>query len=477
MKSIIQSDKLNNKEMIILKHAVDEAEKKKHKFVSSPQIQNIISIVEKFMKDNGFICYGGTAINNILPDHDKFYDRNLEIPDYDFFAPNALEEAKKLANIYYKASFQEVEAKAGIHAGTYKVYVNFIPIADITQMDPNMYKALKKDAIIVDGINYAPPNYLRMAAYLELSRPDGDISRWEKVLKRLVLLNKNYPINIKHCNVSNFIRKFETPHKNINTIYKIVRNSIIDQGLVFFGGFAIYSYGKYINIKERKQLLKHPDFDVLAIDPEISANIIKQKLENANIKNVKITKHSGIGENIASHYEVKVDDDIIAFLYKPLACHSYNIIKINNEPVKIATIDTMLSLYLAFLYANKSYYDPHRILCIAQYLFKVQIKNRLAQKGVLKRFSTKCYGKQSTLETIRAQKADRFKNLQNNKCSKDYEKYFLRYFPQQKSTCKNNIITRKSRKPRKHKNTSKKYKKTSKKYKKTSKKYKKTSRK
>ena len=118
MKSIIQSDKLNDKEMIILKHAVDEAEKKKHKFVSSPQIQNIISIVEKFMKDNGFICYGGTAINNILPDHDKFYDRNLEIPDYDFFAPNALEEAKKLANIYYKASFQEVEAKAGIHAGT-----------------------------------------------------------------------------------------------------------------------------------------------------------------------------------------------------------------------------------------------------------------------------------------------------------------------------------------------------------------------
>ena len=32
-----------------------------------------------------------------------------------------------------------------------------------------------------------PPNYLRMAMYLELSRPDGDVSRWEKVLKRLTL--------------------------------------------------------------------------------------------------------------------------------------------------------------------------------------------------------------------------------------------------------------------------------------------------
>ena len=71
----------------------------------------------------------------------------------------------------------------------------------------------------------------------------------------------------------------------------------------------------------------------------------------------------------------------------------------------------MLSLYLAFLYANKSYYDPHRILCVAQYLFKVQARNRLEQKGILKRFSIKCYGKQSTLENIRAEKAYKFKEL------------------------------------------------------------------
>ena len=29
------------------------------------------------------------------------------------------------------------------------------------------------------------------------SRPDGDISRWEKVLKRLSLLNKHYPMKGK----------------------------------------------------------------------------------------------------------------------------------------------------------------------------------------------------------------------------------------------------------------------------------------
>ena len=49
---------------------------------------------------------------------------------------------------------------------------------------------LKNDAIIKNKIYYAPPNFLRMSMYLELSRPDGDVSRWEKVLKRLILLNK-----------------------------------------------------------------------------------------------------------------------------------------------------------------------------------------------------------------------------------------------------------------------------------------------
>ena len=57
---------------------------------------------------------------------------------------------------------------------------------------PEIYKNLQKDSINIVGILYASPNYLRMSMYLELSRPAGDVSRWEKVLKRLTLLNKNF---------------------------------------------------------------------------------------------------------------------------------------------------------------------------------------------------------------------------------------------------------------------------------------------
>ena len=88
---------------------------------------------------------------------------------------------------------------------------------------------------------------------------------------------------------------------------------------------------------------------------------------------------------------------MIAFIYKTNACHSYNIIYINNQKIKVATIDTMLSFYLIFIYANRPYYDDNRLLCMAEYLFEVQLKNRLEQKGLLKRFSILCYGKQKTL--------------------------------------------------------------------------------
>ena len=197
-------------EMSILRLAVDKAEENTAKrVVSSPEIKIIVGIVENFIKKKNLICNGGTAINNILPKHDQFYNKELEIPDYDFFSFNALNDAKELADIYLKNGFTDVEAKSGQHHGTYKVFVNFIPIADITYLPKEIFQSIKKESIRVAGILYAPPNYLRMGMFLELSRPDGDTSRWEKVLKRITLLNKHYPLTTKNCDEIDFQREFE----------------------------------------------------------------------------------------------------------------------------------------------------------------------------------------------------------------------------------------------------------------------------
>ena len=182
-------------ELTILRMAVDKVEELQGmKSANSDEIKKMISIVETFIRRKKLICYGGTAINNILPKQSQFYNKDLEIPDYDFFSANALNDCKELCDIFYKEGFEEVEGKSGQHHGTYKVFVNFIPIADITSIPNELFKSLAHEAIKVAAILYAPPNYLRMGMYLELSRPNGDTSRWEKVLKRLSLLNQYYPL-------------------------------------------------------------------------------------------------------------------------------------------------------------------------------------------------------------------------------------------------------------------------------------------
>lgn len=463
-------------ELAILRHAVDESEEiSKRELVRNDQIDLIIGILEEFLVRKQLVCYGGTAINNILPSEAQFYNRDVEVPDYDFYSPNALDDAIELADIYYKKGYTEVEAKAGVHYGTFKVFVNFTPMADITYLPTSLFKTIQKEAISVAGIKYSPPDFLRMNMYLELSRPKGDVSRWEKVLKRLTILNHYYPFTVGYnCERVNFQRKMDeipvienksakggkstpsshsspapsssstspTPSSAKQTvmspemqtqekIYETVRDTFIDQGVVFFGGYASGLYSKYMPVKQRRLLQKVPDFDVLSENPTRVALIVQERLADIGIKKEQchVVKHESVGEIIPVHYEIRIGKDILAHIYEPIACHSYNEINIDGRNIKVGTIDTLLTFYLAFKYANQAYYYPDRIMCMAKFLFDVQQENRLEQKGMLKRFSIECVGKQATLDDMRVEKSEKFKELADQRGTREYDMWFLKYNP------------------------------------------------
>jgi len=422
-------------ELAILRQAVDENENQtKIKNANSQEVKDMISMVEDFLRKTQCICYGGTAINNILPEEAQFYNRDAEIPDYDFFSETPLAHAKELADRFHAKGYSDVEAKAGVHYGTYKVFVNFIPMADITALHKDLYRSIKKDAIVMDGIFYTPPNYLRMSMFLELSRPNGDVSRWEKILKRLTLLNKYYPLKAHECHKVDFQRKLDSANDS-ERLHIIIRDSFIKQGVVFFGGYATSLYSRYMSKDQRRAVLTIPDFDVLHEDPEKCANQVIHQLNEDGFKKTKLVTYDAIGEIVPVHYEIRVGNDTVAFVYKPIACHNYNEIRIEGKKVRVATIDTMLSFYLAFLYTDHEYFSQYkeRLLCMAQFLFDVEQKNRLSQKGLLKRFSLSCYGTQPTLESIRAEKAEMFAKLKNNRTDPEYESWFLKYNPGDKS--------------------------------------------
>ena len=90
---------LDELEQALVKKAVENIEARVGaKKTNDPKMKDIIATVERFIKKHNLVCYGGTAINNILPEDAQFYNKKTEIPDYDFYSPNALEHAKDLAD-------------------------------------------------------------------------------------------------------------------------------------------------------------------------------------------------------------------------------------------------------------------------------------------------------------------------------------------------------------------------------------------
>ena len=424
----------NDKELNIVKLVAEMAQKNFTETLT-PKTLDVIKKVEKFIRDNKLICYGGIAINNILPKRDQFYKSN-EFPDYDFFSNDALNDAKALADIYSKAGIGNVEAKSGMHYGTYKVYVNFLNIADITQLDDVYYKNLQKSAKVVNGIMYCPPDFLRMSLYLELSRPKGDVSRWEKIFPRLRLLNKKFPIQSIKC---------KSIKNNIDSkIYDSIKNTLIDKKCIFIGGLAQKTYSKYTKHK----FTNYNIFDVIGLRAKDIAEDIVKKHKDLKIKIDKIDK---IGELIPEHYTITIDGNIYANIYESDACYSYNKIKIGNKTVNIGTIFTILSFYLIFLFTNEKDYDKNRILCTSHILQNIYLRNRTKNSGILKVFTIQCIGKQETLEDILIEKRNKFKELKKN--SKEYDEWFLRYIP--KGNSKNIKTKSKTRSKTKSKTKSK----------------------
>jgi len=441
-------------ELAILRQAVDQSQRLQGKrLVNQAEIQKMIDIVEKFIALKKLLCYGGTAINNILPKTAQFYDYHVDVPDYDFYSHRAIRDAKELADVYVAEGYSNVEAKSGVHHGTYKVFVNFIPVADITEIHIELFQVLMKHAIVVEGIHYVPPDFLRMNMYTELSRPEGDVSRWEKVLKRLTLLNRHHPVKMpaKGCDsVDIFQRPMSTTRnsperKHIASqveeaaLFDAVRDVLIEVGVVFFGGYASALYSRYMPKSRRRLIEKHPDFDVIYDNPEHCAAMLSDRLllvtsgaaAAAAAAAITVIKHEAVGELIPESVEFKVGQDTIVCIYKPIACHSYNTLTINHRKIRVATIDTILSFYLAFLFVDKPMYTTfrNRQLCLVNFLFELEQKNRLAQKGLLRRFTPQCYGTQETLESIRAQKAAKFAELKTDRTSEEYQSWFLSYQP------------------------------------------------
>ena len=368
-----------------------------------PLTRASLETVYKFLQTHKVMCYGGTAINNLLPEKDRFYNPEVDIPDYDFFSKTPQEHAMILANKLDSIGVKNVEVKPGMHLGTFKVFADFEGVADITHLDHKVFDRLWEESITKDNVHYVPPNLLRMSMYLELSRPKGDVSRWKKVYSRLMLLNKYYPIE---CPVS------ETEHRKLASEDEIKTplHLLYSEPVVLLGVSAAESH-----------LQKHWTLPITLL-------ATKQTIDKLT-KGKKVETDNGT-DILPPRYSIVDDDGLVRLrFYETSACHSFHETK---DGIRIASIPTILQFLFAFIYSSQKQQNISNFLCIAQRL--VDVANNKPKRRFALLTPIDCIGEQETLVDMRKNKASLYEKYSKNKQSPEFLKYFFTYNPKSSKT-------------------------------------------
>lgn len=392
--------------MEAIEKAVEIAEdRNSRREARNPEIRHAIDIVYKFMQTEDVLSYGGTAINNLLPVADQFYDIKATIPDYDMFSETPQLHSMMLADQLKEGGIHDVDVRPGVHLGTFKVFANYTGVADFTFLGTDLFESMWEDAIEKDKVMYANPNFLRMSMYLELSRPRGDVSRWTKVYSRLRLLNDAYPIK---CVRSESEADVLDDPTDIETFLE-------DTNAVILGLHAS-------QIHENKMRAWDLPIDLLVTSRE--RDVVVEKLRE--LFEAKSQSRPPIGEFVSQHTDIIKKGRLIVRVFETQACHSFHTLQ---DGMKVASIPTILQFFMAFLYADKQTkkeLDINRLLCVAQRLVDLADTTKHGRRFKLLT-PLECLGDQETLTDVRTTKAKKFSEMKKD--SPEFLKYFFTYNP------------------------------------------------
>lgn len=373
---------------------------------ADPLVKTSLGIVYDFLTSHPVMCYGGTAINNLLPPKDRFYDPKTTVPDYDFYSKTPQEHATSIANTLAAAGIASVEVKPGMHLGTFKVFADYIGVADITHMEDALFDRLWEEGPTRDGIHYVPPNFLRLSMYLELSRPRGDVSRWTKVYERLMLLNKHYPMVCPSGGPTEE-RPPMAPAQR-----KRVESLLRTKPVVLLGITAS-------QLHERKAPKWSAPITLLA-DPETIKTITEGKQTEVQEGTEVLPGHTDVFED---------DGEVLLRIHETAACHSYHQ---TADGIRVASIPTMLQFYFAYMYTGVDKDELTHLLCVSQRLVDLAAHKEARRYALLTPMD--CIGRQETLIDMKKHKSELYATLSTNKGSAEFLKYFFSYNPRATKT-------------------------------------------
>ena len=402
----------------VVKEYAEEAEQITKAIISKDTLaSHIISVVETFLAEKKRIIYGGAAINALMPKNLRFYRPEIDLPDYDFLTPDALEDCAILMEKYKIAGFKDVETRLGIHEGTYKIFVNYRPAADITEIPQEIYTRLHKKTRKRNNLVCAPPDWLRMASYLELSRPAGDVSRWEKVFYRLQLINKIYPLKPSSCMDSSADKITRFPPQKRRRLHSTILQVLNDTRTFFAGAMvegvykALENHSAETEIILGQSLIKYDPRYILTTETlnETTDYLAAEIKARFPAEDITIKEFTEIGELMPERREIFFDKRRIATIFPTVACHAFLSLNIHipydetKYIVRVASVDSSITLLYSMWFAGLQKTVGLRILCVIQALIDIEAHMRLEKprESKISLFPFTCLGHQPSLPELK----------------------------------------------------------------------------
>ncbi len=402
----------------------------------SPQEKTRIKeLTKEFISRHNLLLYGGVAINALLPEKDRFYTEDAnELNDFDLLSPAAKKHAKMMADMFYSNGFLYTEVKPAIHDGTFKVFVNFTHVADITSVTETFFvemvklsqKERSKHNFLdksIPKLNIAPVYLLKYFIITELTRPQSSLFRWEKVYNRMTQFYRYYSSQYgenmftpKKESGTPSPKTFKTPLKSvslpeeIHNIYYKTLDVIKSNKWPIIGNLALGIYlGK--NIKSDRQFMFEccrideffSVFEILSAQPQKTFEALKSHLDTVLPTNYKIITQfrSFYGEIIPKRIRVYIElpnKKQLSLLTIVETDHCYAVT--TKEDYTIGTPYTILNFMYAYwlvyyVYENKQITNAmNRIIkALEEYIYK--------ESTIEERFRVECYGKEKSILDVK----------------------------------------------------------------------------
>jgi hypothetical protein len=227
------------------------------------------------------------------------------------------------------------------------------------------------------------------------------VSRWKKVYERLILLNESYPMRDCHEEIQTvpishedrrIILKYCIKHKNVVVSPEIIQlyekqeskthfNELVKEG----GPVILFSSKAATDADDLKHILSH------------------------NEGGIRIVEAITPADQIFNFVSIKRNGVPIALIFQEDACHSYNILRLGSEELRIATPDLFLHLYYGlsiFGKREKEFFETS-LECLIDKLNTILKHTRSKPTEFTPAFGLRCSGKQKGIATLLREKVRR----------------------------------------------------------------------